>query len=75
MSAKADGSVVIEIVADDKKFSKEMNRSYEETESLAEELKRVNELLELDPKNVTLLQQKQELLGLQRQLYIQKQKK
>lgn len=63
MSAKADGSVVIEIVADDKKFSKEMNRSYEETESLAEELKRVNELLELDPKNVTLLQQKQELLN------------
>lgn len=63
MSANADGSVVIEIVADDKKFSKEMNSSYEKTESLAEELKRVNELLKLDPKNLTLLQQKQELLN------------
>lgn len=59
---KEDGRVVIAIVADDKELQKGLNTTERSIESLETELSRVNNLLKLDPTNVELLKQKQELL-------------
>ena len=62
MSTKSDGQVVIEIVGDDSALSKSLNEASNKSERFGKELQRVNELLKLDPKNITLVEQKQKLL-------------
>lgn len=63
MAVKSDGEVVIEIVADDKKLSEGLNRVDEKAKSLSSELSRVEKLLELDPKNIELVEQREKLLN------------
>lgn len=62
VSTKSDGQVVIEIVGDDSALSKSLNEASNKSERFGKELQRVNELLKLDPKNITLVEQKQKLL-------------
>ncbi len=63
MAVKSDGEVVIEITADDKKLSEGLNRVDEKAKSLSSELSRVEKLLELDPKNIELVEQREKLLN------------
>ena len=63
MAAKSDGQVVIEIIADDKKLSEGLNRVNENAAGLANELSRVDELLQFDPKNIQLVEQREKLLN------------
>lgn len=62
MSAKSDGQVVIDIVANDASLSESLKNANKETAALGTELKKVDKLLKLDPSNVQLAKQKQELL-------------
>ena len=58
----ADGSVIIEIKGDLDDYQKSLKLVHRESEKLGDELKKVQKSLDLDPGNVELVAQKQELL-------------
>lgn len=62
MAQKIKG-ITIEIGGDTTKLDKALGEVNSKTRQLQSELKGVNSLLKMDPKNVTLLKQKQELLN------------
>lgn len=62
MAQKIKG-ITIEIGGDTTKLDKALGNVNSKTRELSSELKGVNSLLKLDPSNVTLLKQKQELLN------------
>lgn len=63
MSSKNIKGITIEIGGDTTKLGKELEKTEKQSKSLQKELNGVNTLLKYDPKNVTLVQQKQELLN------------
>lgn len=62
MAGKKIRGITIELGADTTQFQKEMNGLDKSLNSTQKELRDVNKLLKFDPKNTTLLAQKQELL-------------
>ena len=62
MAQKIKG-ITIEIGGDTTKLDKALGEVNSKTRQLQSELKGVNSLLKMDPKNVTLLKQKQDLLN------------
>ena len=62
MAGKKIRGITIELGADTSKFQKEMNAVDKSLNSTQRELKDVDKLLKFDPKNTTLLAQKQDLL-------------
>lgn len=63
MSSKNIKGITIEIGGDTTKLGKALENTEKQSKNLQTELKGVNTLLKYDPKNVTLIQQKQELLN------------
>ena len=63
MSSKNIKGITIEIGGDTTKLGKELEKTEKQTRTLQKELNGVNSLLKYDPKNITLTQQKQELLN------------
>ena len=63
MSSKNIKGITIEIGGDTTKLGKELEKTEKQSKSLQKELNGVNTLLKYDPKNITLVQQKQELLN------------
>ena len=55
--------IIVEIGGDTSKLQKALNKVNSQSNSLSKELKGINSLLKLDPKNVELLSQKQEILN------------
>ena len=62
MAGKKIRGITIELGADTSKFQKEMNAVDKSLNATQRELKDVDKLLKFDPKNTTLLAQKQDLL-------------
>ena len=62
MASKKISGITIEIGGETTKLGKALEGAEKQTKSLQSELKGVNTLLKLDPSNVDLLKQKQELL-------------
>lgn len=54
--------ITVKLGGDTSELKRSLNSAEKETKGLAQELKGVNSLLKLDPKNVTLLKQKEDIL-------------